>query len=65
MNKSPIHDDDYGAIDRQHSMALAGLCDLSIDGFSSMANDILMRLQDQAYQLGVERGKKMAEEQQG
>lgn len=64
MSKSPIHDDDYGAIERQHSMALAELGDLSINNFSA-ANEVLMGLQDMAYQLGVERGKKMAEEQQG
>lgn len=64
MSKSPIHDEDYEAIENQHGQTLTELCDLSVGGFSCVANDILMKLQDQAYQLGLESGKKMAEEHQ-
>lgn len=57
MNKPEIHDDDYNALEYEHSNALAELERLSIAEFSA-ANDVLMKLQDKAYQLGLERGKK-------
>ncbi len=59
--KITIHDDDYGQIEREHSSALSVLESLGIAGFSE-ANDVLMRVQDHAYQLGVERGKQMQKE---
>ena len=57
MNKPEIHDDDYNDLEYEHSNALRELESLSIADFS-MANDVLMKLQDKAYQLGLERGKK-------
>ena len=57
MNKPEIHDDDYNALEYEHSNALRELESLSIADFG-MANDVLMKLQDKAYQLGLERGKK-------
>lgn len=57
MNKPEIHDDDYNDLEYEHSNALRELESLSIDDFG-MANDVLMKLQDKAYQLGLERGKK-------
>jgi hypothetical protein len=56
MNKPEIHDDDYIDLESEHSDALRELEALSIADFG-MANDILMRLQDKAYQLGLKRGK--------
>lgn len=60
MSKPEIHDDDYNTLEYEHSNALAELERLSIAEFSA-ANDVLMKLQDKAYQLGLERGKKEAE----
>lgn len=57
MNKPEIHDDDYNDLEYEHSNALRELESLSIADFG-MANDVLMKLQDKAYQLGLERGKK-------
>lgn len=57
MNKPEIHDDDYNELEYEHSFALRELESLSIADFG-MANDVLMKLQDKAYQLGLERGKK-------
>lgn len=57
MNKPEIHDDDYNDLEYEHSNALRELESLSIANFC-MANDVLMRLQDKAYQLGLERGRK-------
>ena len=57
MNKPEIHDDDYNDLEYEHSNALRELESLSIADFS-MASDVLMKLQDKAYQLGLERGKK-------
>ena len=57
MNKPEIHDDDYNDLEYEHSNALRKLESLSIADFG-MANDVLMKLQDKAYQLGLERGKK-------
>ena len=57
MNKPEIHDDDYNDLEYEHSNALRELESLSIANFG-MANDVLMRLQDKAYQLGLERGRK-------
>ena len=59
MNKPEIHDDDYNDLEYEHSNALRELESLSIADFD-MANDVLMKLQDKAYQLGLERGKKEA-----
>lgn len=55
--KKEIHDDDYNALEYDHSDALRELESLSIADFG-MANDVLMKLQDKAYQLGLERGRK-------
>ena len=57
MSKPEIHDDDYNDLEYEHSNALRELESLSIADFG-MANDVLMKLQDKAYQLGLERGKK-------
>jgi len=57
MNKPEIHDDDYNALEYEHSNALRELENLSIGNFS-YANDVLIKLQDKAYQLGLARGKK-------
>ena len=57
MNKPEIHDDDYNDLEYEHSNALRELESLSIADFG-MVNDVLMKLQDKAYQLGLERGKK-------
>ena len=57
MNKPEIHDDDYNDLEYEHSNALRELVSLSIADFG-MANDVLMKLQDKAFQLGLERGKK-------
>lgn len=62
MIKAEIHTDDYGDMERSHADALNEIEQLRIADFAA-ANDILMRLQDRAYQLGVERGKKMQEPQ--
>ena len=57
MNKPEIHDDDYNDLEYEHGNALRELESLSIADFG-MANDVLVKLQDKAYQLGLERGKK-------
>lgn len=57
MSKPEIHDDDYNDLEYEHSNAMRELESLSIADFG-MANDVLMKLQDKAYQLGLERGKK-------
>lgn len=57
MNKPEIHDDDYNALEYEHSNALREIECLSIGNFS-YANDVLIKLQDKAYQLGLARGKK-------
>ena len=57
MNKPEIHDDDYNDLEYEHSNALRELESLSIADLG-MANDILAKLQDKAYQLGLERGRK-------
>lgn len=57
MSKPEIHDDDYNALEYEHSNALRDLESLSIANFG-MANDVPMKLQDKAYQLGLDRGKK-------
>lgn len=57
MNRPEIHDDDFNDLEYEHSNALRELESLSIADFG-MANDVLMKLQDKAYQLGLERGKK-------
>lgn len=57
MNKPEIHDDDYSALEYEHSNALRELENLSIGNFS-YANDVLIKLQDNAYQLGLARGRK-------
>ena len=59
MSKPEIHDDDYNALEYEHSNALRELENLSIGNFS-YANDVLIKLQDKAYQLGLARGKKEA-----
>lgn len=57
MNKPEIHDDDYNDLEYEHSNALRELESLSIANFG-MASDVLMKMQDKAYQLGLERGRK-------
>lgn len=59
MSKPEIHDDDYNDLEYEHSNALRELESLSIADFG-MANDVLMKLQDKAYQLGLKRGKQEA-----
>ena len=60
---SKIHEDDYDQIETDHSQSLYDIEHLSHAHFG-MASDVLMRLQDKAYQLGIERGKKMASNEQ-
>lgn len=57
--KPEIHDDDYNSLEYDHAQALRDIENLSITNFS-YANDVLMALQDKAYKLGLERGKKEA-----
>ena len=57
MSKPEIHDDDYNELEYEHSLALRDIQSLSIMNFG-LANDVLMKLQDKAYQLGMDRGKK-------
>lgn len=57
--KPEIHDDDFNALEYEHAQALRDIERLSIANFA-MANDVLITLQDRAYQLGLERGKKEA-----
>jgi len=51
-----IHDDDYNDLESDHADALREIERLSIANFS-YANDVLMKLQDKAYQLGLQRGR--------
>lgn len=57
MNKPEIHDDDYNSLEYDHSNAMREIENLTVSHFE-YANDILAKLQDKAYQLGLERGRK-------